>query len=275
MSVSAPLFISIVTPSLNQGAFIEECIISAKDQLDGDAEHIVVDGGSTDETLAVLRRYPHVKWISEPDAGQANALNKGVSMSSGTIVGWLNADDAYVGDTLAIVRRFFSQHADVGLVYGYVHVIDERSRRIRTRLSPDFDFERLVRHGECYAQPTFFFRRDVFERVGRFDPSHRASMDYDLILNIGRVARVRRIPRVLGSFRTHPGSMSHSGATGSDTARTAKAIQEKYRPLLRGRPSYADTVHDSFVVGGFKILGRLVSLPTYLRYRLVAFTRGA
>ncbi len=271
-----PLTISIVTPSLNQGAFIEQCILSVKAQLDAYTEHIVVDGGSTDGTVNILKKHAHLCWVSEPDAGQADALNKAFRMASGQLIGWLNADDAYLGRTLQIVRAFFVRNPDVALAYGYVHVVDARGRCIRKRFSPDFDFGLLVRHGNCYAQPTFFFRRSVLEDLGYLDPGQRWTMDYDFILRVGQRFRVRKIPKCLGVFRTHAGSMSHSGHQDSRMRQTALAIQAKYQPLLRHRyPQFVYRIHDLAILLWFKALGRIASVPMYVRYRLSALIREA
>jgi len=273
----APLTFSIVTPSLNQGAFLEECILSVKDQLEADSEHIVVDGSSSDETVAVLKRHSHLKWISEPDSGQADALNKAIRMSSGEIIGWLNADDAYLPHTLETVRRFFAKHPDVAMAYGYVYVTDARSRRIRKRYSPDFDFGLLVRNGDCYAQPTFFFRRSVIDEIGYFDPTQRWTMDYEFILRVGQRFRVAKIPRCLGTFRMHSGSMSHTGGPLSRRMKeTSLEIQARYSRFLKPRyPAIMYRIHDAMILSWFKLLGRVASMPIYLRYRISTFGRGA
>ncbi len=269
--------ISVVTPSLNQGRYIEECIVSVRAQLGPDAEHIVIDGGSTDGTVEILGKYPHLRWVSEPDRGQADALNKGFKMATGEIVGWLNADDAYLESTLAVVRRFFCAHPEVILAYGYVYVVDSRSRRIRKRYSPDFDFGLMVRNGECYAQPTFFFRRSIVEVVGYLDPTHRWGMDYDLILRCGRHGGVRRISEFLGVFRTHPGSMSHSGCGLNESMlETARSIQAMNQPFVQSKyPELVYRIHDKAIMLWFKAMGRVASLPMHVRYRLSNLTRGA
>lgn len=266
--------ITVVTPSLNQAAFIEECILSVRDQLGPGDEHIVVDGASTDGTVEIVQKFPHLRWVSEPDRGQADALNKGFRMATGDIIGWLNADDAYVKETLEIVRRFFRRHPEVALGYGYVYVIDSESRRVRKRLSPDFDFGLLVRSGDCYAQPTFFFRKSALEEVGYLDPAQRWTMDYDMILRFGRRFPVKKIPRCLGSFRVHPGSMSHSGADDPRMRQTAREIQARFLALAGSRyPAFVYRIRDRTILTWFKVLGRVASLPMYLRYRLSTLGR--
>ena len=104
MTAEAPPLVSVVTPSLNQAAYIEEAILSVREQDYPRIEHIVVDGGSTDGTLEILRRHPHVVWSSEPDEGQADALNKGFARARGTVLGWLNADDRYLPGAVSAAR---------------------------------------------------------------------------------------------------------------------------------------------------------------------------
>src|SRR5438309_5772154 len=125
---SLPL-VSVVTPSLNQGAYIEETIRSVLDQDYPRIEHIVVDGGSTDGTLEILRRYPHLTWVSEPDGGQADAVNKGFRLAEGEIFGWLNADDLYLPGTISAAVAVLRE-TGCGLVHGGWRQIDEEGKTI-------------------------------------------------------------------------------------------------------------------------------------------------
>ena len=264
--------ISIVTPSFNQGKFIEEAILSVSNQKYSDVEHIVIDGGSTDETIEVLKKFSHLKWISEPDSGQAEALNKGLTMATGDIIGWLNSDDAYLSSTFDIVLEFLTAHPDVALTYGYVYVIDAKSRIIRKRVTPEFDFGMMVRLGTCYAQPTFFFRREVLTQVGFMDATLRQAMDYDFILKVGQKLTVRKLPRILGSYRTHPGSMSHSGLGNFNGRELGCQIQRRYASSVRHvLPLFWYQIRDTWILCWFKIFGRIVSIPDLIKYRIIKY----
>ena len=134
--MSKPLSISIITPSLNQGKFIERTIQSVLQQnVNIPVEYIVVDGGSTDGTLDILQKYSEkIKWISEPDRGQSDALNKGISMASGEIIGYLNSDDIYLPGTLQKVEDQFAMHPETNWVYGMAKMIDDNDEDIRNRV---------------------------------------------------------------------------------------------------------------------------------------------
>jgi glycosyltransferase involved in cell wall biosynthesis len=264
--------ISIVTPSFNQGPFIEEAILSVSQQHYPSVEHIVIDGGSTDGTIEVLKKYPHLNWLSEPDGGQSDAMNKGFARANGDIIGWLNADDTYLPNTFEVVVRFFQNHPDVALAYGYVYVIDDRSRRVRKRITPDYDFGMMLRLGECYAQPTFFFRRSVLEQVGFLDLSLRQAMDYDFILRVGLELKIRKIATVLGSFRTHSGSMSHSIDSGPRMRELGLIIQSRYASFHpTAYPPILYYVKDKIVLYSFKLWGRMISLPLLLNYSIIKY----
>jgi glycosyltransferase involved in cell wall biosynthesis len=201
VSKSLPL-VSIVTPSLNQGRFIESTIRSVLEQDYPRLEHIVVDGGSTDETLAVLRRYQHLRWISERDGGQSEALNKGFALAEGEILGWLNADDIYLPGAIAAAVQ---EMRDTGcaLVYGGWTQLDEAGNVFR-EISPtpwDYGLQLEARNG--VSQPGTLFTREALESVGGIDNSYRYAMDYDLWLRIGMRFGARHVDQVWGVQRLH------------------------------------------------------------------------
>jgi glycosyltransferase involved in cell wall biosynthesis len=197
--------VSIVTPSLDQGRYIEDAIESVAAQDYPRIEHIVVDGGSTDGTLDVLHRHEHVRWLSEPDRGQADAINKGFAMATGEIFAWLNADDRYLpGAVAAAVAEL--RATDAGVVYAGWRQIDEQGRTIKDVQVEPFDYRELLQNRNVIAQPTTFFRRDAFEAVGGLDESYHYALDYEFWLRLGAKYEFRPIDRTAAAFRYHPES---------------------------------------------------------------------
>jgi glycosyltransferase involved in cell wall biosynthesis len=205
--------ISIITPSLNQGAFIADAVDSVLAQEEARVEHLVVDGGSTDGTLDVLRRYgERVRWISEPDGGQADAINKGVALTRGAIVGWLNADDVYAPNALARAARELREHPDAALVYGRAEFIDRSGALLGpcAQVEP-FDLDRLIHQLDFIVQPAAFFRRDAFLAAGGLDAGLRYCLDYDLWIRLALRSPVRYVPEVLARARVYPETKTASG----------------------------------------------------------------
>jgi glycosyl transferase family 2 len=195
--------VSVVTPSLNHAAYLRDAIASVRAQEGTRVEHIVVDGGSEDGTKEILSgQGAAVRWLSEPDAGQAAAVNKGVRMSAGAILGWLNADDVYEAGAVAAAAGFLEAHPDVALVYGDAVFMDAAGRELGpcTQVRP-FTFAELVEVGDFVAQPAAFFRRSAFDAVGGLDESLRWAMDYDLWLKLARRFPVAYLPRLLARYR--------------------------------------------------------------------------
>jgi glycosyltransferase involved in cell wall biosynthesis len=208
--------ISIVTPSLNQGRFIAQALESVRAQKCGNVEHLVYDGGSSDETLGILcarmgsSEWAHLRFRSEPDAGQSAALNRGFDEARGEIVGWLNADDRYTRGCFMHVQRAFAEDPALDVLYGDIAEIDERGELRRVRREIGFSrFILLYHHVNYIPAPTAFFRRRVFEEGNRLQPDLHYAMDYEFFLRLsGRGYRIRHIPLVLAEFRSHPQSKS-------------------------------------------------------------------
>jgi glycosyltransferase involved in cell wall biosynthesis len=197
--------ISIVTPSFNQASYIKETIQSVLTQEYPYLEYFVIDGGSTDGTLDILRQYDQqLNWASEPDEGQTQAINKGFRKSTGEIVAWLNSDDLYLPGALHSVADFFSRHPDVDVVYGDYLLVDRQSKVLLRKREIPFDYNILL-HGLNYiSQPATFFKQSLFDRVGYPDESLHYGMDWEYWLRIASSGgKFVHLPRYLAAARWH------------------------------------------------------------------------
>ena len=202
--------ISVVTPSYNQGKFIEDTIESVLDQGYPNLEYIVVDGGSTDGSVDIIRRYQKdlACWVSEKDGGAADAVAKGFSRATGTILAYLNSDDLYLPGSLnAIVEAMRDPAVDVA--YGNTYWIDSSGNILGERRQTPF-----VRMGYLYGgfdlqQPATFWRRDLYAKCGGMDPSYLFAFDTDLFTRFAtHGARFKHVNKFVASFRIHPQSKS-------------------------------------------------------------------
>ena len=195
--------ISIVTPSFNQARFLEQCLQSVAAQRHGDVEHIVFDGGSTDGSVDILRRWSaSVRWQSQPDGGQAEAINRAIAESNGEIVGWLNSDDFYHAGAFDSVLAAF-QDDSVDVVFGQADYADIHGRVYARYPTEPWSHARLIE--TCFVcQPALFFRRRIITRVGLLDENLQYCMDYDYWLRFAQAAlEVRYIPVKLAVSRMH------------------------------------------------------------------------
>lgn len=197
--------VSVITPSYNQAQFLEETICSVLEQDYPRLEYIVVDGGSTDGSVEVIRRHaPRLAgWVSEPDRGQTEAINKGFAMATGEIFAWLNSDDTYLPGAISEAVDFLNAHPKIGLVYGDAHLIDEGGRVIGDFPARQTDYRKLRRGYVHIPQQAAFFRAELWRRVGPLDPSFFFAMDYDLWVRLARIAPLQYIPRPWANFRLH------------------------------------------------------------------------
>lgn len=195
--------ITVVTPSYNQGRFIEETIQSVLGQGYPRLEYLVMDGGSKDDTVDVLKKYgDRLRWVSEKDGGQADAVNKGFAAARGEILGWLNSDDTYAPGALRAAADFFAANPDVGMVYGDGDHVDEGGRFLERYPARPYDWKALG--DRCYiCQPAAFIRAEVFRQVGPLDGSLHFTMDYDYWIRVGKRFKVAYRPGVLARSRLH------------------------------------------------------------------------
>ncbi|MCB0196129.1 MAG: glycosyltransferase [Anaerolineae bacterium] len=204
MNAMYPL-ISIITPSFNQDAYIEATIQSVLAQNYPNLEHLIIDGGSTDGTVKILQKYESVvQWVSEPDTGQANAINKGFKKSTGEIVGWLNSDDIYMPGAFHRVAKFFNDHPNIDIIYGDYQLIDQNSNVLLRKQEIPFDYNILLYGLDYISQPTTFFRRSVFERSGYLDESLHYGLDWEYWLRLANDGcQFAHLPFYLAATRWH------------------------------------------------------------------------
>ena len=198
--------VSIITPSYNQSEFIENTIRSAKNKNYPNIEHIIIDGGSQDETISLLKKYEktyNMKWISESDSGQSDAINKGFKLAQGEIIGWVNSDDVYVfRDTISTVVNVLIQNPDINIVYGDCIIIDERNVIKRIYNSPDWNYNYLLKGFSYIPQPATFFRKKVIFN-SELNTTLNFAMDIDLWLRLGKNYPFYHINKILAGDRFH------------------------------------------------------------------------
>ena len=205
--------ISLITPSLNQGKFIEGTIQSVLSQNYPNLEYIVIDGGSSDNTLEVLERYSsQLKWISEKDDGQTSAINKGLHMANGEIMAYLNADDLLLPRTLFKVARVFMENPEVLWVTGLCRIIDENNREIRRLITAyknlwlRFSHSSALLITDYISQPSTFWSAKALQEFGYPDESLHYAMDYEYWLRLYSKYPPVLIPEYLAAFKIHPHS---------------------------------------------------------------------
>jgi glycosyltransferase involved in cell wall biosynthesis len=197
--------VSIVTPSFNQARYLEATIQSVLAQEHARIEYLIVDGGSTDGSVEIIRKYQErlAWWVSEPDQGQTDAINKGFARARGEILAWLNSDDTYLPSAVSRAVDFLQSQPQVGLVYGDANFINEAGRVIGRFPAAQTDLPRLRRGYVHIPQQAAFFRASLWRAVGPLDPSFYFAMDYDLWTRLAGRAELRYLPGTLANFRLH------------------------------------------------------------------------
>lgn len=199
--------ISIVTPSFNQGAYIEKTIRSVFDQAYPEVEYIVQDGGSNDNTVDILKKYENrlSYWESKPDNGQAHALNEGFKRTTGEIMHYINSDDFLLPGAVHYAVNYFNKHPEIDVVYGHRILVDENGGEVGRWVMPPHD-NKVLSWADYLPQETLFWRREIWDKAGgNIDTTFRFAMDWDLILRFREAgATFKRLPRFLAAFRVHP-----------------------------------------------------------------------
>jgi glycosyltransferase involved in cell wall biosynthesis len=202
--------VTIVTPSFNQARFLEATIESVLSQDYPRIEYIVLDGGSTDGSVDILRKHePRLAaWSSKPDEGQTDAINRGFAVANGDILAYLNSDDIYFPGAVSKAVGYLQAHPEVGMVHGAAHYIDEAGRAVARFPSARTGHRDLRRGAPRIAQQAAFFRTTAWRMVGPLDPTFHYAMDYDLWVRLSAVTPLAYVPSLWAGFRLHGESKS-------------------------------------------------------------------
>lgn len=205
--------VSIITPSFNQAPFLEQAICSVLQQDHQDLQYLVVDGGSSDGSVDIIKRYADrlTWWVSEPDRGQADAINKGLARAKGDIVAWLNSDDIYLPGAIGAAARAMENHPEAVLVYGDMQAVDEHSELINILKYPQLSLEQLL----CFqiiGQPAVFMRRAALDKAGPLDTSLHCLLDHQLWIRLAAHGRILHVNETWAAARFHAGAKNRAHA---------------------------------------------------------------
>ncbi len=209
------LKVSIVTPSYNQGVFIEKTIKSVLNQNYDNYEYIIIDGGSTDQSVEIIKKYDsYLKyWLTEKDKGQADAINKGWKMADGDILAYLNSDDTLDPFAIQKVVKIFEQNKKVGIIYGDCNLINENDRILGVLYGKQLSYNKLLIKGQRGIwQPAAFFNADTVKKIGFLNENWNYCMDYDLILKIAKISPIKYVNTTLANHRIYATTKSLSQA---------------------------------------------------------------
>jgi GT2 family glycosyltransferase len=229
--------VSIVTPSYNQAPYLEQTIQSVLEQDYPRIEYFVIDGGSTDNSVEIIKKYEDrlAYWVSEKDRGQAEAINKGFARASGEILAWLNSDDYYLLNTVSVAVRCFEQNQDVVMAYGDMLAVDGEGKTINILRYKQLSLEDLL----CFqiiGQPSVFFRRSAFEKAGPLETSFHFMLDHHLWIRLAQQGRILHVPQIWSAARYH--------AEAKNRAKAAEFGREAFRVLdwAEKQPDLAEVV---------------------------------
>lgn len=225
--------VTIVTPSYNQGEFIRATIESVLAQDYPRVEYVIMDGGSTDQTAAIVAEYAgRLTWISEKDRGQAHAINKGFALARGEIVAWLNSDDILLPGAVTCAVRAFERTPAAGAIYGEGYLMDRAGRLTRRFPATEpFNLWKLVYLSDYILQQSAFFRRSALEEIGWLDEDLHYALDWDLLIRLAKRYGLQYVPEYLGALREYPEAKSFSG--GLRRVEEIRRVLERHTGLKR------------------------------------------
>jgi len=221
--------VTVITPVYNRKQYIEETIESVLSQNYPKLEYIVLNDGSTDDTLAVVKRYDgRLYWESHPNMGETRTVNRGFELARGDIVGVVNSDDPLLPGAIARIMKEFEENPGVDVIYPDWNLIDQAGEVVFLNRTRDYSFADMYRLQACIPGPAAFFRRTVFEKLEGRNPSYRFVADFDYWLRAGLEFNFKRLPEVLATFRVHPDSISVSQRNREMAQEHIKLVEDFY-----------------------------------------------
>ncbi len=231
------IVLSIITPTFNSAKWIESCVLNVVNQGVVDViEHLVIDGGSTDGTIGIIQKletkFPHLKWISEKDSGQSDAMNKGLKMARGQWVGFLNADDFYEPDAISSVLKLIKKNPDrLSFLLGDLKILDENDCLVRMNKPSSVTFPNLLAD-ICewpYNPAAYFYPKELHQKIGYYSEAEHYAMDYDFVLNLA----ANQIPfeyhnQTWGNFRMQPEAKTVLDQSLNSSFQRAENLRKKY-----------------------------------------------
>lgn len=252
--------VSIITPSYNQASYIEQTIKSVLEQDYKNIEYIIMDGGSTDGTVEILKKYSDkIIWRSEKDKGQSDGINKGLRLATGEIVAFINSDDTYEPGAIRKVVNFFNKNKEAKWVFGKCHIIDENGKEIRKFITSYKNFWlNFLNYFWLLAlnpisQPATFWKRQIHSEEGYFDKDLHYAMDYDFWLRIGRRNDFHYLPKYLASFRWH--TQSKGGMVYEKQFKEEYDLAKKYaKKIGRIFPVWLHKLNELAIISIYRII---------------------
>lgn len=260
--------VTVITPSYNQAAYLEQTICSVLDQNYPNLEYFVIDGASTDSSVDIIRKYEKrlAWWVSEQDCGQAEAINKGFARATGEYIAWINSDDLHMPGIICTMVDAFSHTPDVGLIYGDVVSIDQDGKPFNIMRYDNWTLDDLMAFS-IIGQAGTFFRHSVLQKTGYLDTRFHCLLDHHLWLRMAQVAPIRHLPGVVAAARFHPEA--------KNVARAAEFAHEAYELMdwMRTQPELAQRINRHVWAGAHRFHARYLldgdqpfaSLKAYMR----------
>jgi len=224
--------ITVITPSFNQAEFLERTIKSVIDENYPNLEYIIMDGGSTDGSVEIIKKYEKylTYWVSEKDNGQSHAINKGLKMARGDWVAWQNSDDIYYPGVFTAVAKAAKAYPKAGLIIGDMYLIDENDKIIRDMHYVSPSYQAMVAEGMVLSNQAAFWRREVHDAIGMMDESLHLGFDFDWFLRLTKNVQAISVNRCLGAFRIH--GMAKTQKMPTKNAEIHKMIRERHNAWM-------------------------------------------